>query len=77
MKRINVESSQIRSVGYDCQSLILEIEFKNNRVYQYRNVTALIICQLIFAESVGSFFMKNIKNNYEFEEIKYLREEIK
>lgn len=68
MKRIKVESSQIISVGYDYQACILEIEFKTG-VYQYRNVPWDKVLKLLFTESVGGFFMKNIKNVYEYEKV--------
>jgi len=70
MKRISVSSSSIKSIGYDYQSCILEIEFSRGAIYQYRNLSSLEICKFIFAESIGSYFAKYIKNNYEFEEIK-------
>jgi hypothetical protein len=71
MNRIQVNSSQIASVGHDAATNTLEIEFKNNTregqeprpnsVYQYKNVSIELHAQLIGAESVGSFFYKNIK----------------
>lgn len=70
MKRIPVTSSNIKSIGYDYQSCILEIEFVRGKIYQYKNVQSLIVCQLLFAESVGSQFCKNIQKVYEYEEIK-------
>jgi len=70
MKRISVTSSNLKSVGYDSQSCILEVEFVRGAIYQYRLVPALVVCQLIFAESVGSYFNKNIQKTYEYMEIK-------
>ncbi|GEM_PF-5881279 len=34
MKRENVESSSIKSIGYDINQMILEVEFKNGSVYE-------------------------------------------
>jgi hypothetical protein len=70
MKRINVESSSIKSIGYDIITQLLEIEFTRGAIYQYQNVSSLEVVKMLFAESIGSYFAKYIKNNYEFEEIK-------
>jgi len=69
MKKINVESSSIKSIGYNSQSCILEIEFIRGAIYQYRNVPSLHVVRLLFAESIGKYFDQNIKKNYEYEKI--------
>ena len=69
MKRINVISSSIKSIGYDSQSCILEIEFSRGAIYQYKNVPSLHVVRLIFAESVGKYFHQHIEKNYEYEKI--------
>ena len=38
MKRVPVSSSNLASVGYDPELRVLEVEFHNHTVYQYRNV---------------------------------------
>jgi hypothetical protein len=47
----------------------LEIEFKDGGVYQYFNVPRNIYQNLISASSVGSFFYKYVKNNYNWKKI--------
>lgn len=69
MKRINVESSSIKSVGYYIDDEILEIEFIRGTIYQYKNVHYEDVIGLIFADSVGKYFDQFIKKNYEFEKI--------
>ena len=69
MKRINVTSSSIKSVGYDLQKRVLEIEFSRGAIYQYKCVDYIDVLGLLFAESVGKYFDIHIKNNYEFEKI--------
>lgn len=65
--RQKVESSQIESIGHDPATSTLEIEFVSRRpgvpgsVYQYGNVSADLHAQLVGAESIGSFFGKEIK----------------
>lgn len=65
MKTLNINSSIISTVGYDYQSCILEIKFKRGATYHYTNVPSFVVCQLLFSESVGSFFMRNIKDKYQ------------
>ena len=66
MKRQSVESSNIRSVGYDEFLLVLEIEFKSGAVYRYYGVPAEVHDELINAESVGKYFNANVKSKYNF-----------
>ena len=69
MKRINIISSSIKSIGYDSQSCILEIEFSRGAIYQYKDIPSFHVIRLLFAESVGKYFDINIKKNYEYEKI--------
>lgn len=63
MKRKPVQSTSIKSVGYDQQTKVLEIEF-NSGVYQYANVLPGVYAELMAAESAGRYFAANIKNKY-------------
>jgi len=69
MKRIKVESSTIKSIGYDTDDFILEVEFVKGSIYQYENVMPNVIVQLLFSESIGSFFMRNISKEYKYEKV--------
>jgi len=69
MKRINVISSSIKSIGYDIQKRLLEIEFTREAVYQYKCVDYIDVLGLLFSDSTGKYFDQHIKNNYEFEKI--------
>ena len=66
MKRKLVESSNLRSVGYDEFLLVLEIEFNSNAVYRYYGVPSEVHDELINAESVGKYFNANVKSKYNF-----------
>lgn len=71
MKR--VDSSQIRSVGYDPQKNILYIEFTNGTVYKYIDVPIgdfNALCMLTM--SVGKYFYAEIKGKYEYEKLDVL-----
>ena len=56
MKRTNVSSSNIASIGYDSDRRVLEIEFLNRSVYQYFSVPENLFNGLMRADSHGSYF---------------------
>lgn len=58
-----VESTNIKSVGYSEEIKTMVIEFHNGTKYQYEPVTLEGYNNLINAESISSFFYKNIRNN--------------
>lgn len=62
MKRVPVNSSDIRSIGYYLWSL--EIEFNSGGIYQYSNVPESVYQQLISATSHGRYFHAYIKDKY-------------
>lgn len=69
LNRIQVESSNLNSVGYDDETNILEIEFKDNSIYQYSNVPEYIYNELLTADSKGSYLHKNIKGKFNYQRI--------
>jgi KTSC domain len=60
MDRIPVASSNIVSIGYDPDSSILEVEFRN-AIYQYFGVPASVFHGLMNAASKGSFFDQYVR----------------
>jgi hypothetical protein len=69
MIRQPVQSSDLRSVGYDEQQKILEIEFNSGGIYQYNNVPTEIHSSLMAASSKGKFCHGYIKNKYPFRRV--------
>lgn len=69
MMRELVASSNIISVGYDEPSETLEIEFSNNTIYQYFNVSAEMFEQFKHAPSKGQFLNAYIKNAHPFSRV--------
>jgi hypothetical protein len=65
MKREPVESTTMRSVGYETSDKILEIEFQSGMVYQYLDVPRKVYEDLIGAESKGQYFNGEIRDAYE------------
>jgi len=61
MEMINVQSSNLKSVGYDDNQSSLYVEFKHGGKYKYFNVDRNIYDNLLVADSKGKFFDQNIK----------------
>jgi hypothetical protein len=59
----SVESSQIAAIGYDEATQTLAIQFKGGTraTYHYANVPSEEFAAFRDAESVGSYFYRNIK----------------
>jgi len=64
MERKRVNSSKIRSVGYDEKSQVLEVEFSDGRVLAYHGVSPEVHRQFMAAPSPVSFFEDKIDENY-------------
>ena len=70
MERQPVESSLIRSVGYDLPSSILEIELvEPNRIYEFFDVPFSVYTELMDAESKGQYFNEFIRDMYAYQEV--------
>ena len=61
MRKYQIESSNIESVGYDVKEQKLVVTFKGGNSYQYDNTSPAAVCNLIFADSVGRVFHNTIK----------------
>ena len=61
MKRENVESSVLKSVGYDKDKKVLEIELVNNAIYEYYKVPVSEYTNLMKSSSLGEYYNKRIK----------------
>ena len=64
MKRQGVNSSAIRSVGYDATHKMMEIEFISGVIYKYFDVPPAEYHALLKAESPGTIFNEQIKDAY-------------
>jgi len=69
MERKPVDSSNIANVGYDQDSMVLEVEFHNGSVYQYFDVPSHVYEELVSAESVGRFFNMQVKGSFRYARI--------
>ena len=66
MRRLAVESSAARSIGYDARSSTLEVEYSSDGVYRYFDVPPQVHGALMRAESIGTFLNVEIKPRYRY-----------
>ena len=60
MDRNPVNSTNVRSVGYDTSDSILEVEFHSGGIYHYFRVPFRIYNGLMNATSKGTFLDQNV-----------------
>jgi hypothetical protein len=64
MERKRVNSSKLRSVGYDEKTRVLEVEMSNGQVYQYTGVYPEVYRRFMGAPNPTSFFDDKIAEEY-------------
>ncbi len=64
MDRKRVNSSQIRSIGYDASRQSLEIEFSNGSILEYARVSPEVHRRLMAAPSVMSCYRDTIEEEF-------------
>lgn len=64
MQRKRVNSSKIRSIGYDEKSMTLEVEMSNGEVWQYPKVYPEVYRRFMAAPNPTSFFDDKIAEEY-------------
>jgi len=64
MERKRVNASTIRSVGYDAEKQLLEIEFSSGSIVQFSGVSPEVHRRFMSSPSPGSFFQDQIDENY-------------
>ena len=64
MDRKKVNSSKIRSVGYDERAQVLEIEFTTGQVLQYLRVSHETYRRLMAAPNAAAYYEDNIAEDY-------------
>lgn len=69
MQRLPVESSDIVSIGYDPKAQVLEIEFKEDRIYQYFDVEQRVYDLFVKTDSFGEYFYAHINKHYRYKRV--------
>ncbi|WP_372509556.1 KTSC domain-containing protein [Streptomyces humicola] len=62
--RTRVESSCVRSIGYEAETFLLQIEFAGGGIYEYAGVPEHIHQGLKRAESHGRYFNRVIRDRF-------------
>lgn len=70
MKRHRVDSTAIRSAGYDRQERVLEIAFRKGGVYEYHDVSRQRAKAFDDANSKGRYFNRAIRPTYDYRKVK-------
>ncbi len=66
----NIESSNIRALGYDKNTLTLRVQFKASTMcYDYKGVSRELFLDMMKNDSKGKFFWARIKNKFEYEKV--------
>jgi hypothetical protein len=65
-----VESTTLRTVAYDADRELLQLEFHDGATYQYFNVPVAIHEGLLQAPSKGTYFNRFIRQKYDYALVK-------
>ena len=63
MDRKPLKSSKLRAAGFDERLRVMEIEFVNGDVYEYKSVSPELYRQLLNSPSPNSFFEDKIEES--------------
>jgi KTSC domain len=64
MNRKPLSSGKLKTAGYDESARVMEIEFTNGDVYEYKGVSREIYRQLMASPSPSSFFDDKIDEQF-------------
>jgi KTSC domain len=62
--RTPVDSTSVKSVGYDPDTGTLQVEFVHGGVYEYLGVPEKVHRELLEAESIGAYFTQYVRDRY-------------
>lgn len=66
---IPCKSSMLKGYAYDPASKTLTLQFKSGVSYEYQDVPLPVYEGMCAAESIGSFFSKNIRGQFKASEV--------
>ena len=64
MERRKVNSSKLRSVGYDERSRILEVEHNDGSIFQYSGVSNEVYRRMMAAPTIASFYQDRVEEDF-------------
>lgn len=68
IRRRHVQSTAVRSVGYDAGNWVLQVEYAGGGVYNYFRVPPQEYAALMSAASIGNYLNRDIKPYYDCEQ---------
>jgi len=69
VRRVPVQSRAIASVGYDRATNVLELELAEGEVYRYFAVPRRVHQELLAADSIGRYFLREIRDHYGYQRV--------
>ncbi|PKL64909.1 MAG: KTSC domain-containing protein [Methanomicrobiales archaeon HGW-Methanomicrobiales-3] len=69
MERLPVTSRILRSVGYDEEKKIMEIEFTSGLVYQFLVVPPKTYADLMHSPEIGKYFSEKIRPKFQTKQV--------
>jgi len=69
MEHLIVKSSALISVGYEGTTQVLQVQFKDGRVYEYEQVPPGFYMEMMTAPSIGKYFFENIAESFPYHSI--------
>lgn len=69
MDMIPVSSRNLEYIGYDERLMLLQIQFRNQAIYEYYDVPKNIYIGLITASSADGYFREYVKNVYRYSKV--------
>jgi len=70
MDHVDINSTMIKSAGYEEATSVLEIAFNRGGLYHYLDVPKELFQEFLASSSKGRFFDKNIKDKFKTQKIK-------
>ena len=64
-----LNSTVIMMIGYNFNTRTMRLIFRSGAVYDYANVDALLVLELIEAQSVGSLFNRFIRGDFPYQRV--------
>ena len=69
VERLSVKSRILRSVGYDENTKILEIEFSSGFVYQYSGVPPKVYADLMHSAEIGKYYSEKVRPKFQTKQV--------
>ena len=69
LERLSVKSRILRSVGYDENTKILEIEFSSGFVYQYSGVPPKVYADLMHSAEIGKYYSEKVRPKFQTKQV--------